>query len=217
MVLRIRNESGRRRRLSATGYLEIVLGDIPAKTRMHILSEQDTDSGALLFRNRYNTAFSDRVAFFRVDNSSPLTFTTDRLEFIGRNRNLQDPQAMHRKRLSGKSGAGMDPCAALQVTIDLSDGVEKEIVFLLGSAANTREAADLIQKLSGPRTTSLSLDRVKQHWGSILGAVQLTTPDEGLNFFANGWLLYQTLSSRIFGRSGFYQSGGAFGFRDQLQ
>jgi cyclic beta-1,2-glucan synthetase len=217
MVLKVGNHSGRRRRLSATGYLEMVLGDVPAKTSMHILSELDADSGALLFRNRYNTAFSDRVTFFKVDDPSPLTFTTDRLEFIGRNRNLQDPQAMHRKRLSGKSGAGMDPCAALQVTIDLSDGVEKEIVFLLGSAANTREAADLIQKLSGPRTTSLSLDRVKQHWGSILGAVQLTTPDEGLNIFANGWLLYQTLSSRIFGRSGFYQSGGAFGFRDQLQ
>lgn len=216
-VLRIKNRSGRRRRLSATGYLEMVLGDAPAKTRLHILSEQDTDSGALLIRNRYNTPFTDRVTFFKVDSSSQLTFTTDRLEFIGRNRNLQDPQAMHRKRLSGKSGAGMDPCAALQVTFDLPDGIEKEIVFLLGSAPNSREAAELLQKLSGPGTASLSLERVKQHWMSILGAVQLTTPDVALNIFANGWLLYQTLSSRIFGRSGFYQSGGAFGFRDQLQ
>jgi cellobiose phosphorylase len=217
MVLRVRNHSGRRRRLSATGYLEIVLGDVPGKTSMHILSEQDRDSGALLFRNRYNTAFSDRVTFFKVDDPSQLTYTADRLEFIGRNRNLQDPQAMHRKRLSGRSGAGMDPCAALQVACDLPDGGEKEIVFLLGSAPNTREVGELIKKLSGPRMASLSLARVKRYWEKILGAVQLTTPDDALNIFANGWLLYQTLSCRIFGRSGFYQSGGAFGFRDQLQ
>jgi cellobiose phosphorylase len=217
MVLRVRNQMGRRRKLSVTGYLEIVLGDVSSKTSMHILSEQDADSGALLFRNRYNTAFSDRVTFFKVDDPSQLTFTADRLEFIGRNRNLQDPQAMYRKRLSGSSGAGMDPCAALQTAFDLPDGAEKEIVFLLGSAANTREAVELIRKTSGLRTASLSLDRVEKHWGSILGAVQLTTPDDAVNIFANGWLLYQTLSCRIFGRSGFYQSGGAFGFRDQLQ
>jgi len=217
ITLRVKNQSGRRRKLSATGYLEIVLGDVPAKTSMHILSEQDTDSGALLFRNRYNTAFSDRVTFFRMDESSQLSFTTDRLEFIGRNRNLQDPQAMHRKRLSGRSGAGMDPCAALQVPFDLPDGAEKEIVFLLGSAPTAREAEELLRKLSGPKTAALSLDRVKKHWGTILGAVQLTTPDNAVNVFANGWLLYQTLSCRLFGRSGFYQSGGAFGFRDQLQ
>ena len=139
------------------------------------------------------------------------------MNLSGWNRNLQDPQAMHRKRLSGRSGAGMDPCAALQIAFDLPDGGEKEIVFLLGSAPNTPEAGELIKKLSGPRMASLSLARVKRHWEKILGAVQLTTPDDALNIFANGWLVYQTLSCRIFGRSGFYQSGGAFGFRDQLQ
>ena len=216
-VLRIGNKSGRKRRLSVTGYLEIVLGDIPAKTRMYVLSEQGSDGGALFFRNRYNTAFSERVTFFKMDDPNQLTFTADRLEFIGRNRNLQDPQAMHRKRLSGKIGAGMDPCAALQTVFDLPDGAEKEIVFLMGSASNTRDTNELLQKLSGPRTASLSLDRVKKHWRSILDAVQLTTPDDAVNIFSNGWLLYQTLSCRIFGRSGFYQSGGAFGFRDQLQ
>jgi len=184
---------------------------------MHILSEQDSDSGALFFMNRYNTAFSDRVNFFKVDEPGPLAFTADRLEFIGRNGNLQDPQAMHRKRLSGKVGAGMDPCAALQVAFDLSDGAEKELVFVLGSAPNVREVRELIGKLYGPRAAQLSLDRVKNYWEEILGSVRITTPDDALNIYANGWLLYQTISSRLFGRSGFYQSGGAFGFRDQLQ
>ncbi|HEY4206226.1 MAG TPA: glucoamylase family protein, partial [Puia sp.] len=217
MVLRIKNQSGERRKLSATGYMEIVMGDVASRTSMHIISEQDTDSGALLFRNRYNTAFSDRVTFFKVDESGPVTFTTDRLEFIGRNRNLQDPQAMQRKRLSGRSGAGMDPCAALQVGFELSDGAEKELIFHLGNAPNTGDLGELIRKLSGPRAAVQALDRVRQHWDDVLGAVQITTPDNTVNIFANGWLLYQTMSSRLFGRSGFYQSGGAFGFRDQLQ
>lgn len=217
MVLKVKNLSGERRKLSATGYMEIILGDVASKTRMHILSEQDAESGALFFRNSYNTAFSDRVSFFKVDESSQLSFTTDRLEFIGRNRSLQDPQAMQSKRLSGASGAGMDPCAALQVVFDLPAGAEKELVFHLGSAPGTSEAGELLRKLSGPRAAALELERVRQHWDEILGAVQITTPDNAVNLFANGWLLYQTMSSRLLGRSGFYQSGGAFGFRDQLQ
>jgi len=216
-LLKIKNQSGRRRKLSVTGYLEIVLGDVSSRTGMHVVSEQDTESGALLFMNRYNTAFAERVNFFKVDEAGPMAFTADRLEFIGRNRNLQDPQAMYRKRLSGRTGAGMDPCAALQVVFELSEGAEKELVFVLGSAPNAAEAAGLIGKLSGPRAFHLSLVRVKDYWKEILGATQITTPDTALNIYGNGWLLYQTISSRLFGRSGFYQSGGAFGFRDQLQ
>jgi cellobiose phosphorylase len=217
IVLRLKNLSGRRRKLSVTGYLEMVLGDVHSKTGMHILSEQDAGNGALVFRNRYNSAFSERVTFFKMEDPSQMTFTADRLEFIGRNRSLRDPQAMHRKRLSGRTGAGLDPCAALQTIFDLSDGEEKEIVFLLGSAPNAHEAQEVIVKLTASPTASDSLGRVKKHWGTILSAVQVTTPDNAVNLFANGWLLYQTLSCRIFGRSGFYQSGGAFGFRDQLQ
>ena len=217
VVLRIKNQSGRRKKLSVTGYLDIVLGDVPSKTSMHILSEKGADSGTLLFRNRYNTAFCDRVSFFKLDDPGQLTFTADRLEFIGRNRNLRDPQAMYRKILSGRSGAGFDPCAALQTNFDLADGSERELVFVLGSAPNTQETLALLHKLSSTRLASDSLDRVQKHWKSMLGALQVTTPDDAVNIFANGWLLYQTISSRIFGRSGFYQSGGAFGFRDQLQ
>ncbi|HXB09604.1 MAG TPA: glucoamylase family protein, partial [Puia sp.] len=117
VLLTIRNKSGRERKLSATGYLEIILGDVRSKTNMHILSEQDEASGALLFRNRYNTAFAGRVAFFRV-NGAQLTFTADRTAFIGRNRAIDNPQALHRERLSARTGAGMDPCAALQVKLD---------------------------------------------------------------------------------------------------
>jgi cellobiose phosphorylase len=216
IVLKIKNLSGRERKFSATGFMEMILGDVRSKTNMHILSEQEINSSALFIRNRYNTGFSERVTFFKV-NGANLSVTADRSEFIGRNRNLNNPQALYRKNLSGRSGAGLDPCAALQVKFDLLDGAEKEIIFQLGNAENTPAAQGLIQKFTDRETVFESFREVKSYWEEALGAVQVTTPDNALNVLANGWLTYQTLACRIFARSGFYQSGGAFGFRDQLQ
>ncbi len=216
VVLKIMNRSGRERKFSATGFLEMVLGDTRSKTNMHIITEQDTGSGALLIRNRYNTPFTDRVTYFKVEGGY-LSFTADRTEFIGRNGNLEAPLALQRKNLSGRIGAGMDPCAALQVKFDLLDGEEKEIIFQLGNEENIAAVHGLLAKFSGREPVMQSLAAVKEFWRETLGKVQVNTPDNALNLLANGWLPYQTMASRIFARSAFYQSGGAFGFRDQLQ
>jgi cyclic beta-1,2-glucan synthetase len=215
-VLKVRNISGRQRRLSATGYVDWVLGDVRARSAMHINSEMDPRSGALYARNPYSTEFASRLAFFDVD-ARPRTFTGDRREFIGRNGSLANPAAMKRTRLSGRVGAGLDPCAALQVVFDLADGQEREIVFRLGVGGNAEEAARLVQRYHGAPAAQAALDSVRQYWTEALGAVQVTTPDAALNVLANGWLVYQTLACRLWARSGYYQSGGAFGFRDQLQ
>lgn len=217
VVLKINNNSGRNRKISATGFLEIILGDVRAKTNMHILSEFDALTNTLLLRNRYNTPFAERVSFFKIDSNDQISFTTDRAEFIGRNQSISKPQALSRKRLSGKSGAGMDPCAALQVKFEIFDGAEKEIIFQIGSEANKDAIDTLISKFQNKEQVKESLQQVKDYWAHTLGAVQVKTPDMALNIMANGWLLYQTLACRIYARSGFYQSGGAFGFRDQLQ
>lgn len=215
-ILKIRNESGQDRKLSATGFMEIVLGDIRSKTSMHLLAERDLESGALLFRNRYQKTFADRVAFFKTDGAN-LSYTTDRSEFIGRNRDLGNPQAMDRSSLSGNCSAGLDTCAALQVKFDLPDGAQKEIVFQLGSAEDMPSANALLKKFSDPDVVTKSLRDTREYWEEMLGTVKIATPDNALNIMANGWLTYQVVSSRLFARSGFYQSGGAFGFRDQLQ
>ena len=217
IVLKIKNESGRERKLSAMGFLEIILGDVRSKTNMHILSEQDNSTGALLLRNRYNSAFSERVTYFKVDGGYNFSYTADRAEFIGRNRNLANPQALYRKKLSGRTGAGMDPCAALHVKFDLLNDAEKEIIFQIGNEMNLSVANALLQKFAGKEAVMQSLQNVKDFWKEIVGAVQIHTPDRSLNILANGWLVYQTMACRMFARSGFYQSGGAFGFRDQLQ
>jgi cellobiose phosphorylase len=215
-VLKVRNVSGRSRRLSATGYLEWVMGDLRSKSAMHVITEVDPHSGALLARNPYNTEFSDRVAFFKVD-AAIRTLSGDRTEFLGRNGTLRSPAAMSRLRLSGKVGAGLDPCAALQVPFELTAGQEREIVFMLGVGRDEDDARDLVQRFRGSTEARGALDAVWHYWNHTLGAVQVETPDESLNVLTNGWLLYQTLACRLWGRSGFYQSGGAFGFRDQLQ
>jgi cellobiose phosphorylase len=217
IVLKLKNGSGRERKLSATGFLEIILGDVRSKTNMHILSEQDTETGALIFRNRYNSAFSERVSFFKVDGGYNFSYTADRSEFIGRNRHLDNPQALYRKKLSGRTGAAMDTCAALHVKFDLLHDAEKEIIFLVGSEVNSQEAKSLLLKFSGTDAVHQSLQNVKDYWQQIVNTIQVTTPDRSLNILANGWLIYQTIACRMFARSGFYQSGGAFGFRDQLQ
>ncbi len=216
IVLKIKNRSGRLRKLSATGFMELVLADMRPKSVMHIVTETDHTTGALFAKNNYNTIFQGRVAFFDVDDVNR-TYTTDRTEFLGRNGTLKDPDAMLRTKLSGKTGASIDPCFAIQVPFDLYDEQEKEIVFRLGTGRNAHEAVQLVQKFKGNLAAAESLKNVAEYWNTTLGAIQVETPDPSLDVLANGWLTYQTLACRIWARSGYYQSGGAFGFRDQLQ
>jgi cyclic beta-1,2-glucan synthetase len=215
-VLRVRNDSGRLRRLSATAYVEWVLGDDRAKTATHVVTDADPGTGALFARNSYSMEFSDRVAFLDTDDRTG-TVTGDRAEFLGRNGTMQSPAAMTRARLSGKLGATLDPCAAIQIPFDLYPGQEREVVFRLGVGRNIDDAANLVHRHRGSAAARTALELVWQYWNHTLGAVQVETPDPTLDVLANGWLVYQTLACRLWARSGSYQSGGAFGFRDQLQ
>jgi cellobiose phosphorylase len=215
-VLKLRNVSGRPRRLSVTGYWEWVLGDLRQKSVLHVQTEVDLKTGALLARNYYNTEFPDRIVFLDV-NEAMRTVTGDRKEFIGRNGNLSQPAALKRARLSGKVGAGLDPCGAVQVAFNLAEGQEWETSFRLGVGRNVTDAQNLIRRFRRADAGRVALEGVWSYWDRTLGAVNVDTPDPGVNVMANGWLLYQTLSCRLWGRTGFYQSGGAYGFRDQLQ
>ena len=215
-VVKLRNHSGRTRRLSLFGYWELVLGEWRHANLMHIVTETDPYTGALFARNSYGRECAGRIVFAQVSELAR-TMTGNRTEFIGRNGSLADPTALHRKLLSGRTGAGFDPCAAIQTQIELADGQEQEIVFVFGAARNTDEAQNLIQRFGGPAGARQALEAVWEHWNHVLGAVRVQTPDPAVDVLANGWLVYQTLSCRLWGRSGYYQSGGAYGFRDQLQ
>ncbi len=214
-VLKLKNTSGRSRRLSVTGYYEWVLADLRQKSLLHVQTEIDVRTGVLFARNFYNIGFAGKIAFMDVGESR--TLTGDRTEFVGQNGTLAQPAAMKRTRLSGKVGAGLDPCGAMQVVFDLGNGQERETRFRVGFAHNKEEMRDLVLRFRHTGASKEALKGVWNYWNRTLGTINLDTPDASVNMMANGWLLYQTLSSRIWARSGYYQSGGAYGFRDQLQ
>lgn len=215
-VLTLRNRSDRRRSLTVTGYLDWVLGDERAKTLMHVVSGLDTDTGALYARNAYNTDFPDRTAFFDVDGSA-VSVCCDRGDFFGLWGTRAAPASLVQTQLSGRVGAALDPCAALRVAFELAPGAEREIIFRLGAGKSADEARDLVRRWRGKDAAAAALQGVQQYWRTTLGAIQIQTPDPTLNALANGWLIYQVMASRLWGRTAFYQSSGAFGFRDQLQ
>jgi cellobiose phosphorylase len=213
-VIKVRNVSDRHRILSVFGYIEWVLGDLRHKTHMHIISELDLQHGAILVRNSYQTEFGQLVAFYDV-NETARTITADRAEFIGRNGTFASPDAMQKAKLSGRIGAGLDPCAALQVQMTLPEGEEHELVFRMGTGMHINDVSYLVRETRA--TAREALKEVKRRWHEIMGNVMVICPDPAIQLMANGWLTYQTLSCRMWARSGYYQSGGAFGFRDQLQ
>jgi cellobiose phosphorylase len=214
--LKVSNRSSRPRRLSVIGFWELVLGELRDKTLMHVTGEVDPASNAIFARNAYNTEFPDRIVF--VDCSESVrSVTGDRREFVGRNGTLADPAALRQTHLSGRVGAGLDPCAAIHVPVQLDEGQEKEVIFTIGVAKSEDQARKMIQRHRGVASAQRALEAVWQFWSRTLGVVHVETPDPSVNFLANGWLEYQTLSCRMWARTGFYQSGGAFGFRDQLQ
>ena len=215
-VLRLRNVGRRPRQLAVTNYVEWVLGDIRPKTAMHVVTEIDPGSGAVFARNAYHPEFGDRVAFLDVDDVER-TVTGDRAEFVGRNGTLRSPAALSRARLSGKVGAALDPCTAIQVIVDLAPGQMREIVFRMGVGRGTEDANRLVMRYRQSGSARATLDAAKAYWQETLDAVQIRTPDPTVDLLANGWLVYQTLACRVWARTGYYQSGGAYGFRDQLQ
>ncbi|WP_346237629.1 GH36-type glycosyl hydrolase domain-containing protein [Niabella insulamsoli] len=215
-LVRIKNITEKPRKLSVTGYVEWVLGDTATNTRMHVVTEKDLETGTLFARNHYNSIFSERVSFLEAEGAVK-SYTCDRTEFLGRNGSLAAPAGMTRERLSNRYGAALDPCTAIQIGVELMPDEEKEVIFRLGSARNEHDARELIKKFRNEQTVHEAQSKVHDQWNHILGNVYVNTPDHAFNVLANGWLVYQALACRVWGRSGFYQSGGAFGFRDQLQ
>ncbi len=215
-VLTLKNNSGRPRILSVTAYVEWVLGASRISTAPYIITELDQATGALFAYNHLDADFGQRIAF--VDLAGRQTaWTCNRTEFIGRNGSLDAPIALSQSRaLKNRVGAGLDPCAVLMTQVELAADESIEIVFLLGQGSDRDHAGELVKRYRSADIQK-TFAAVKQSWSQTLRKVQVKTPDRGLDLMLNGWLLYQTLSCRMWARAAFYQAGGAFGFRDQLQ
>ncbi|WP_243427811.1 GH36-type glycosyl hydrolase domain-containing protein [Alkaliphilus hydrothermalis] len=212
----IKNTSGEKRRLSLTYYVNPVMGVSDEMTRQYMVTEINNETGGLLVRNPYQTDFPDRISF--VDTSEVIfSYTGDRQEFIGLGGSLKEPAALKREGLSRETGAGLDACLVLQCHIELEANEEKQLVFLLGQEKETSKVNELAKKYRDVNTCREALEEVKNYWRGLFNKIQVKTPDTSMDLMLNAWLLYQTISCRLWARSAFYQSGGAYGYRDQLQ
>jgi cyclic beta-1,2-glucan synthetase len=216
MVLTIKNRSARTRRLRVAYYAELTLGSHRDVEAAHVVTELEPVTGALLARNVFESDFANGWVFANVD-ARPRSFTCDRNDFIGRLGHEQSPAALRGKELSGAVGPGLDPCFALEAQVILPANEEKRFVFTLGRG-DSREAAErLAGRCREPSHVQNAQSAVVSRWRSFTNSLQVQTPERSFDLLVNGWLLHQVVSSRLWGRTGFYQSGGAFGFRDQLQ
>ena len=214
--LTLRNETRTTRRLSVTSYVEWVLGVSRSAAAPFTTTRIDPATGAVFASNPWNPAFAARVAFLDMSGRQS-NWTCDRREFIGRNGSLTMPKCLvPGSILSGRVGSGLDPCAALQTIIEIPANGSVEIVFFLGDADNETDAQEIIKRYRAADLDRV-LSEVRAFWDETTGRIQVRTPDRSMDIMLNGWLVYQTLSCRVWARSAFYQASGAYGFRDQLQ
>ena len=213
--LQLRNLGSKTRRLSVFALVEWVLGANREHHRLSVITSWDREAEALFATNPLST-FHERHAF--LSSTRPVrAFTADREEFFGLAGSRQRPKALEHGTLSGRHGAGLDPCAALQVAIELRAGESLEVSFVLGDAEDRQSARSLASKYRNDAAVVRTFDEAVNHWDQLLSAVKIKTPDPALDLMMNRWLVYQVTSCRLWGRSAFYQSSGAYGFRDQLQ
>ena len=213
-MITLRNDTALPKRYAITNYVRPVLGVSNQFTAPYIRTFFSIPSNVLI-ENATNEEFPGQVAFLAT-SLEKVTMTGDRQEFFGCG-TLDSPESLYYKELSGNLGIGYDPCAALQGVIRLEPNETKQIVFIFGVGSSQQGACRLAQRYRKIKKIQQSFTETKQFWQEKHQILQVKTPDESFDVMMNGWLPYQIISCRMWARSAFYQSGGAFGFRDQLQ
>ena len=214
-ILRLKNTTLNRKKLKIIYYMKPVLGEDEIKTNGYINLKYDINNNIICAQNLYNNDFPNDIIY--VSNSEKiLSYTGDKNFFIG-NGNISNPDSLKMTSLNNENCLGKDACIAYEIEVDIDSLSEKEIVFTLGSEESLIESKNMAYKYNKIQNCKQELENVKNYWKETLGRVEVKTPLESLNIMLNGWIIYQTLQSRLIGKTGFYQSGGAYGFRDQLQ
>lgn len=215
--IKLKNNTDEERVLSVSYYTKLVLGVTHEQTAQYIYTDFNEENKYIYARNPYSEHFGNLICYMKMFGGNELSYTGDRKEFIGRGGDYHKPKALKFKKMRNTVGAGFDPCFAQNTKLTLSRGEEKEILVLLGQDESFDAIERVINKYKNIEKANEELDNVKAYWRNLLGTIQVETPDKSMDLMINGWLMYQVISCRFWARTAFYQSGGAYGFRDQLQ
>lgn len=215
--IKLKNISDIQRKLRVVYYAKLVLGVVHEKTAQYLSTYINKENKYIYANNTYSEHFASTHAYLSIIGGENESFTGDRCEFIGRGGNIERPIALEKGKFENTSGAGLDPCLAEAATITLEQGEEKNIIILLGASESNASIQKVIDYYSDLQKTEIELNKVKDYWNELLERIKVKTPDDSMDVLINGWLMYQVISCRYNARTAFYQSGGAFGFRDQLQ
>ena len=214
-ILSLKNTTPNRKKLKLYYYIKQVAGEDEIKTDGYLETKLDVNNNIVYSRNLYKKEEEDYYIY--ISSSEKIeSFTGDKISFLG-DGGLKNPQGIRKVRLNNESGLGKKSCMVFCIEIELESYAYKEISFILGADENLIDCKNTSYKYSKLNNCRQELQNIKNYWREILGRLQVYTPLESTNILLNGWVAYQTISSRLLGRSGYYQSGGAFGFRDQLQ
>ncbi|MBS5822855.1 MAG: cyclic beta 1-2 glucan synthetase [Clostridium argentinense] len=215
--LKLKNNENYHRKLQVAYYAEITMGVVRENTYKKIFTEIDNEKSYIYSKNPYNTPFKDTICYLTISGEEDIYFTGDRNEFLGVEGNIENPRALNYGKLENTCGAGLDPCLASMIDIKLKANEEREVIIIFGAEDNREVLESTIKKYRSIENVNTSLEEIKNYWNKLLNTIQVDTPDKSFNIMLNGWLMYQTICCRLWARSAFYQCGGAFGFRDQLQ
>ncbi|WP_010238771.1 GH36-type glycosyl hydrolase domain-containing protein [Clostridium arbusti] len=215
--VKLKNISDIKRNLSVSYYSQIVLGVVPSHTGIHIVTYIDKDKNFIYARNPYSQNFGNSYAYLKIQGGINESFTGNRKEFIGRGESLISPLALKKVGFSNNVGAGLDPCMAENSKISLEEDEEKNIYIVFGECESLEEVKAVIDKYSSEDNVIREFQHTRVYWEDMLTKIKVKTPDETMDIMLNGWLMYQAIGCRLWSRTAFYQSGGAYGFRDQLQ
>ena len=211
----LENLLDKEREVSIYYYAQLVLGVFNYGSAKYISTE--LEENYIYGQNPYSQYFGNMRAYLTILGGETLSFTGDRKEFLGVGEDISSPNALNYKNLSNKTGSIYDPCLATETKVKLAPREKKEIIILFGQDESKENISKLIDKYKNIEECHKALEEVKQYWSNFLGNIQVETKDKSMDYLINGWLLYQTYSCRYLSRTAFYQSGGAYGFRDQLQ
>jgi len=228
--IKVKNLSHLPRRLSFTTYLEWLCGVAPDVHRefhkVFLETTFDPQVGALFvqkrlweLKNRKGQSWNRNWDYvgFHATNLKVAAFEGDKESFIGNYRSEKSPRAMEIPALENHQGKWNDSIASLQVKVELAPNGEQVFIFLLGQTDTYESAKELIKKYSRIPAVDEAMEKVKEFWRDLFSPLEVETPEPAFNLMTNTWLKYQAIACRLWARTAYYQSSGAYGFRDQLQ